>query len=146
MDYETIVYGNCCCNSQDCYLGCEEISWDRGEITEIELPIFGGFTLDDEVFISVKDFIKGSKTKSIVMILKDHYGKNVNTQEVNSDSKNIEYFDDHISCYYVVDGELSNSLYPGSYTLFVYLRNTVNGKTIFNKLVTSHSGLETTIF
>jgi hypothetical protein len=149
MDYEEIVYSCNCQNHKNCYLDCKEISWDRGEITEVELPIYGGFTLDDNTFISIADFMEGSSTKLVRMVLRDHYGDEVNVQEVLANSPDIEYYDDHISCYFSVDDGLSKLLAPGSYVLYVYIQNiipSVNSKspetTVFNEMVTGPEGLE----
>ena len=154
MDYENIVYNcNCPNSNQACWLGCKDLGWDSGEITEIELPIFGGFTTDGDCFISITDFMGGSSTKLVRMVLQDHLGDTVDIQEVLANSKDMEYYEDHLSCYYVVDQELSGKLKPGSYSLYVYLVNRVSEATekqkeeiVFNKMVTGPSGLSITIY
>lgn len=149
MDYETIVYGDNYQEDSGCYLKKKEVSWDRGEITEVELPIFGGFTLDDGTFISISDFMRDSYTKSIKMVLRDYYEDEVAVQEVSAMSKELEYYDDHLSCYFIVDDKLSQSLAPGSYSLYVYIQNKIfcsadesSVKSVFNEMVTGPSGLE----
>ena len=154
MDYETIVYGcNCNQSRKTCYIETSDIGWEKGEVTEIALPIYGGFTLDDGVFISVADFMNNSPNKLVKMVLKDHYGEEVSIQEVLANSKNLEYHEDYILCYFTVDKDLSDLLPPGSYTLFVYLQKLLpnleieTGKRfIFNKMVTGPDGLEVTIY
>ena len=151
MDYETIVYGtNSSTTCRNCYIDSPEVlGWDRGEVTEIELPIYGGFTLSDGTFISISDFMKDSYTKLVRMTLKDYLGETVDSQEVLANSADIEYREDSISCFYVVDRELSDSLHPGSYTLYVQIEDIIpipnskiTEKTVFSKMVTRPEGLE----
>lgn len=149
MDYGKIVYD---CNTAECK-GCHirlgEITWCQGEITEIELPIYGGFTLDDNTFISISDFMGYSPTKSVKMVLKDRYGDEVNVQEVRADSSDLEYYDDRISCYFIVDEELSKVLTSGSYFLYIYIQNVIDDhrnspkkRTVFNETATGPDGLK----
>lgn len=153
MDYETIVYGCNCKTTGKCYIGCQGLSWSYGEITEVELPILGGFSLSNGDVISISDFMRESSTKFVKMVLKDHYGVEVNVQKALADSPEIEYHDDgSISSYFIVDKKLSDQLRPGSYTLYVYIQNIVppvnkkfTEKTIFNEMVTDLEGLEITI-
>jgi hypothetical protein len=154
MDYEEIVYNCSSYSNRSCYLDCpESLGWDRGEVIEIELPIYGGFYLEDNNFISIPDFMGNVSTKSVKMVLKDSTGEEVDIQRVSADSKEMYYSDNHISCYYSVDEKLSKKLIPGSYNLFVYIQNIIPfinsefpERTIFNKMVTSPEGLEITIY
>ena len=151
MDYETIVYGSDRPEEIKCQVKCDGISWDRGEILEVELPIFGGFTLQDGSFISIQDFMYGCKTKYIEMALKDSRGEIVSKQVSDHSLGNIEYHSSHISGYFIVDEELSESIFPGSYTLHVYIKNRLpadrglKARTVFSKMITNPSGIEVTV-
>lgn len=154
MDYETLVYDKCpkhCCGIKlD-----EELLWTAGEVTEIALPIFGGIWLEEEnILVTPEDFLKGSDTKYVKMVLSNFLGEVVNTQIAKANS-DIVYSNDEkgiATCYFEVDEELSKTLKPGTYLLEVSMVNTlpeIEGilpeRTIFNLMVSKPGGIDVTI-
>lgn len=152
MDFETVIVEQpCFYNNLPCRIEMDcEITWERGELIDVRLPIIGGFQIGDS-FVSISDFIKDSETKYIKMSLLNFLGEEVDTQVVNPG--NLEYLDDgNIVCYYEVDEIVTNKLRPGSYQLYVYLINTlpklnesIGERTVLNTLLTDLEGLEVTI-
>ena len=154
MDYETIVFDKC--PKHHCGIKLdEEVLWTAGEVTELALPIFGGIWVEeDRVLVTPEDFLKGSDTKYVKMVLSNFLGEVVNTQIAMANS-DIVYSNDGLgvaTCYFEVDEELSNTLKPGTYSLEVSMVNTlpaVEGylpeRTIFNLMVSKPGGIDVTI-
>ena len=90
MDYEKIVYDCECKEDQSCYVCCEPLSWDRGELIEVELPIVGELELGGEVYTPA-EFLEGSSTKYAKIVLQDLFGEIVDTQVVMADSDDVIY-------------------------------------------------------
>lgn len=149
MDYETVSIKKPC-HPNTCWVDTEiGLGWEKGEITEIRITICGDFVVG-ETLISVEDFLVGSNTKSLKMVLRNYLGEEVNTQIVPANE--LEYFEGKAAGYYVVDQILSEQIKPGSYQLFVYMVNTlpeIEGKlperTILNMLVSDQDGIDITV-
>lgn len=143
MDFETVLLECSCTNRGCCRVEVSDcgLTWTHGELIDLVIPVVGGFEIGDE-FVSIGNFVKSSNTRQIKMVLTDHYGEEANVQVL--DSADIEEEDGKLFCQYVVDPDLSAKLKPGSYQLYVYL--TDSGKMPMNSLLTSHEGLDITIF
>lgn len=151
MDYETVIPEQPAVREQPYWLEHQmNLGWEKGEITEIRLTLCGDFIVNDQILVSVDDFIGDSSTKHFYMVLKDFNDEEVDIQVAYSED--LEYNPSRVSGYYYVDQELSDKLRPGSYHLFVYLRNTlpevneeVPERTILNMLLTDPDGIDITV-
>lgn len=150
MDYETVSVKGPNCNGRTCWLEIEDnYIWDEGEIKELFLTLCGNFVVGTTL-ISAEDFMKDSSTKYFEMELKDYLGDEVDTQKVYG--TDCELFNGKAACYFVIDEELAAKLAPGTYFLYVYLKNTipeipnhVPERTIFNMALTDWDGIRITI-
>lgn len=147
MDYETVLVQKPC--ERTCWFDYQpNLGWDCGEITEVRLTLCGDILVGNTL-ISAEDFLKGSSTKYFKMALSNIKGEVVDEQIQYA--KDFEYHHGKASCTYIVEGELSQKLRPGSYTLSVSLINTLPAtedlpeRTILNMLLTEADGIEITI-
>lgn len=148
MDYETIlVEDEFRGPSKPCYLDHDmDLGWERGELTEIRLTLRGNFIVNDDTVITIDDFLYDSSTKFIYMVLKDFNDEIVDEQIAYMED--LEYGPESIAAYFHVDQELTDKARPGSYHLFVFLRNVVpnpsnnKGTNLLNVLLTDSDGIE----
>lgn len=149
MDYETIEIN--CNKACKCHIDQNlDLGWEKGELAELRIPIFGYIEVGG-LNISTSDFLIGSNTKSIRMVLKNLWDEEIDIQEMPASQ--LDFEGDTAIAYFVVDEHLTNRANPGSYNLFAYLVNKIppvteafEEKTLMNMLLTCPEGLEVTVY